>query len=44
MASVVFIDNRDGIAVVTVENPPVNALSHAVRSGLAHAVAQTNAE
>jgi 3-hydroxyacyl-CoA dehydrogenase len=27
---------RDGeIAVVTIDNPPVNALSHAVRSGLA---------
>ncbi len=32
---------RDGeIAVVTVDNPPVNALKHEVRAGLAEALAQ----
>lgn len=34
----------DGIAVITVDNPPVNALGHAVRQGLADAVAQTDAD
>ena len=29
---------EDGIAVVTIDNPPVNALGHAVRSGLAAAI------
>ncbi|CTQ51378.1 3-hydroxyacyl-CoA dehydrogenase NAD-binding domain-containing protein [Jannaschia donghaensis] len=29
----------DGIAVITIDNPPVNALGHAVRQGLARAVA-----
>src|SRR5271154_4979703 len=33
---------RDGeIAVVTVDNPPVNALKHEVRAGLAEALRQT---
>nr|WP_323777905.1 3-hydroxyacyl-CoA dehydrogenase NAD-binding domain-containing protein [Amylibacter sp.] len=40
--SAVHIDVLDGIAVVTVDNPPVNALGHAVRSGIADAVAQTD--
>jgi len=31
----------DGIAVVTVDNPPVNALKHEVRAGLAEALRQT---
>lgn len=30
----------DGIAVITVDNPPVNALSHAVRQGLSQAIAR----
>ena len=33
-ASPVTVEIRDGIAVVRVENPPVNAISKAVRSGL----------
>jgi len=32
-------DIRDGIAIVTIDNPPVNALSNAVRSGLLEAIA-----
>lgn len=34
----------DGIAVVTVENPPVNALSYAVRQGLVDAANQADAD
>lgn len=34
MSSPVSLARRDEIAVITVDNPPVNALSHAVRSGL----------
>src|SRR5699024_9585530 len=33
-----------GIAVVTVDSPPVNALSRAVRTGLRDAFAKANAE
>lgn len=32
--SPVTLSRRDDVAVVTVDNPPVNALSHAVRDGL----------
>lgn len=32
------------IAIITVENPPVNALSHAVRSGIADAMNEANAD
>jgi 3-hydroxyacyl-CoA dehydrogenase len=31
---------RDGVAILTMNNPPVNGLSHAVRSGLVAAFAQ----
>jgi len=33
-SNAVRVAHRDGIAVVTVDNPPVNALSQAVRTGL----------
>ena len=39
----VTIEIENEIAIVTVDNPPVNALGHAVRLGLADAVAQTDA-
>ncbi len=39
----VTIEIENEIAVVTVDNPPVNALGHAVRAGLADAVAETDA-
>jgi 3-hydroxyacyl-CoA dehydrogenase len=43
MAGVTF--SRQGrIGIATVDNPPVNALSHAVRSGLAVALEQANAD
>ena len=34
----VEVETRDGIAVVTISNPPVNALSNAVRAGLLEAM------
>jgi 3-hydroxyacyl-CoA dehydrogenase len=34
----------DGIAIVTVDNPPVNALKHEVRAGLAEALRQARDE
>lgn len=36
--------NHDGIAVVTIDNPPVNALSHALRQELWDAVAVLDAD
>lgn len=33
--AMVSLDIRDGIAVLTLDNPPVNAMSHAMRSALA---------
>ncbi len=34
MGKVVHYEKRDGLAILTVSNPPVNALTHAVRSAL----------
>ncbi len=42
--SVVRTEVADGIAVVTIENPPINASSHAVRQGLAEAFARLAAD
>lgn len=39
----VSIDIKDNIAFISINNPPVNALSHAVRQGLSEAVASTEA-
>ena len=41
-SSVVNLIVEDELAIVTIDNPPVNASSHAVRAGIADAVAQTN--
>jgi 3-hydroxyacyl-CoA dehydrogenase len=38
MKSCVSYECRDGLAIVTIDNPPVNALSHVVRAGLIDAV------
>jgi 3-hydroxyacyl-CoA dehydrogenase len=38
--AVTALEVTDGIAVITVNNPPVNALGHAVREGLVAAVTQ----
>src|SRR5229473_6117896 len=40
MSELVQLTNIDGIAAVTINNPPVNALSAAVSAGIAAAVAQ----
>jgi 3-hydroxyacyl-CoA dehydrogenase len=40
----VAVGIADGIATVTLSNPPVNALSHAIREGLAEAVARLEAD
>ncbi|WP_210880275.1 3-hydroxyacyl-CoA dehydrogenase NAD-binding domain-containing protein [Roseovarius autotrophicus] len=40
----VQIETRDGIALVTIDNPPVNATGHAVRQGLSDAVARTEGD
>ena len=40
----VSLDVRDGVAVLTVDNPPVNALSHHVRTGIADGVEQAVAD
>lgn len=42
--SIVTVETHGNIAVVTVNNPPVNAASQAVRQGLVDALAQTEAE
>src|SRR5467141_333567 len=40
MSDLVQLTKMDGVAVVTINNPPVNALSSAVSAGIAAAVAQ----
>jgi 3-hydroxyacyl-CoA dehydrogenase len=35
---------RDGIAVITLNNPPVNGLGHALRSGIAEGLAKAEAD
>jgi 3-hydroxyacyl-CoA dehydrogenase len=42
--SPVSIDRRDAVAVISVDNPPVNALSYAVRDGLMNAVTEADAD
>jgi len=38
VSEVVKVERRDGIAIVTVDSPPVNALSAAVRGGISDAI------
>ena len=38
MSKAVSINTRGPVAIITIDNPPVNALSHAVRSGLVECV------
>ena len=40
MTQVVRYERRDGVGIITVDNPPVNALSKAVRQGLVDALMQ----
>lgn len=42
--STVSIERRDDIALILIDNPPVNATSQAVRQGLLDAVAHVNAD
>jgi 3-hydroxyacyl-CoA dehydrogenase len=44
MSSVVALERRNSVSIITVDSPPVNALSHAVRSGLADALRQALAD
>jgi len=44
ITDMVDLETRDGVAVVSVDNPPVNALSEGVRTGLYEAVTQTDAD
>ena len=43
-AAVVSLAREGQVLVVTIQNPPVNALSQAVRQGLADAVAQARSD
>jgi 3-hydroxyacyl-CoA dehydrogenase len=40
VSTTVKAENRDGILVLTIDNPPVNALSHSVRAGLQEELAK----
>jgi 3-hydroxyacyl-CoA dehydrogenase len=44
MTGAVQIARRGAVAVVTIDNPPVNAASAAVRAGLVAAVEETDAD
>ncbi len=44
MTTPVSYEVQDGIAVITIANPPVNALSQAVRAGLLEAVTRMAAD
>src|SRR5579871_1992384 len=44
MGDPVRYEVRDSVAVITIDNPPVNALSPAVWEGLDRAVARANAD
>jgi len=43
-ASLVRYENKDGVGIITVDNPPLNVLSRAVRDGLMLAVRQASAD
>ena len=43
-ASVVQFTQHEGVQVVRIDNPPVNALGAAVRQGLLAAIAQAEAD
>ena len=44
MSEVVKVERRDAVAIVTVDSPPVNALSAAVRKGIADGVKSAQAD
>lgn len=41
---VVFVDKTGDLAFVTIDNPPINAANHGVRTGLMAAIAQAEAD
>ncbi|WP_322106867.1 3-hydroxyacyl-CoA dehydrogenase NAD-binding domain-containing protein [Paraburkholderia sp. J41] len=42
--SAVNYTTRDGVAVITLNNPPVNGLGHATRAGIVESLARANAD
>jgi 3-hydroxyacyl-CoA dehydrogenase len=44
MSAVVSLARQGDVAVITIDNPPVNALGHAVRSGLMQAITAAKAD
>jgi 3-hydroxyacyl-CoA dehydrogenase len=42
MSSIISYNSNDSIAVITIDNPPVNALSHAVRQALINVIQRFN--
>lgn len=44
MSSPVSLDQRANVALITVDNPPVNALSHAVRDGICEALSRAGSD
>ena len=44
MDSLVTMATREGVAIITINNPPVNALSHGVPEGLETAIHAANAD
>ena len=42
--SIVELERRQSVAVIHVDNPPVNAISHAVRDGVVTALAEADAD
>jgi len=44
VSTTVKAENRDGILVLTIDNPPVNALSHSVRAGLQEELAKAKSD
>jgi 3-hydroxyacyl-CoA dehydrogenase len=44
LSELVSLRNEGDVAVITIDNPPVNALSHAMRSGLVEALSRVRAD
>src|SRR5580704_17969054 len=44
LSELVSLRNEGDVAVITIDNPPVNALSHAMRSALVEALSQARAD
>jgi 3-hydroxyacyl-CoA dehydrogenase len=44
VSEVVRFEKHDDVGLIIVDNPPVNALSHAVRTGLLHAVTELDSD